>query len=129
GRNMAIHAAAHDVIAVSDADCVLSPDWLERILVPLERGADVSMGVYRPRAEGFFQACAAAVAVPEPNELRADRFMPSSRSVAFRREAFLGAGGYPEWLERGEDMYLNLRWREGGARMDLAADAVAYWRV
>src|SRR5207249_6522430 len=86
-------------------------------------------GTYRPRAEGFFQACAAAVAVPEPDELRADRFMPSSRSVAFLREALLDAGGYPEWLDRGEDMYLNHRWREAGARMELATDAVAYWRV
>ena len=129
GRNVAIQAATHDVIAVSDADCVLSPDWLERILGPIERGADVSMGAYRARAGGFLETCLGAVAVPDPDELREDRFMPSSRSVAFRREAYLDAGGYPEWLERGEDMYLNHRWRDGGTRMDLAADAVAYWRV
>ncbi len=54
--------------------------------------------------------------------------MPSARSIAFRRDAFQAAGGYPEWLARGEDMYLNLRWRGLGARMDLARDAVAYWR-
>jgi len=128
GRNVAVAAATHDVIAVSDADCVLAPDWLERLLVPIERGADVSMGFYRPRAETFFQACAAAVAVPEPGEVRPETFMPSSRSVAFRREACLDAGGYPEWLTRGEDMWLNLRWREQGVRMELAADAVAEWR-
>ena len=29
GRNVAIAAATHDIIAVSDADCVLAPDWLE----------------------------------------------------------------------------------------------------
>jgi glycosyltransferase involved in cell wall biosynthesis len=129
GRNVAIAAATHDVIAVSDADCVLEPEWLERLLEPIERGADVSMGAYRPRVDGFFQACASAVAVPEPEELRAERFMPSSRSVAFRRDAFLDAGSYPERLDRGEDMYLNLRWREAGARMELAPDAVVEWRV
>src|SRR5438105_2321925 len=129
GRNVAIAAATHDVIAVSDADCILDPEWLERLLVPMERGADVAMGAYRPRADGLFQTCASAVTVPDPDELRAERFMPSSRSVAFRRDAFLDAGGYPEWLDRGEDMYLNLRWREAGARMELAADAVVEWRV
>ena len=129
GRNVAVTAATHEVIAVSDADCVLSPDWLERLLVPIERGADVAMGAYRARAETFFQACAAAVAVPDPAELRAGTFMPSARSVAFRREAFLDAGGYPEWLDRGEDMWLDLQWRRRGARMELAADAVADWRV
>jgi glycosyltransferase involved in cell wall biosynthesis len=129
GRNVAIAAATHDVIAVSDADCVLAPDWLERLLEPIERGADVSMGAYRPLAQSFFQVCAAAVAVPEPSELRTETFMPSSRSIAFRRDAFLEAGGYPEELDKGEDMWLDLRWREGGARMELAADAIAYWRV
>ena len=41
GRNVAIAAAAHDVIAATDADCTLAPDWLERLLVPIEDGADV----------------------------------------------------------------------------------------
>jgi glycosyltransferase involved in cell wall biosynthesis len=127
GRNVAIGAATHDVIAVSDADCELVPDWLERVLVPIEKGADVAMGLYRARVSGFFQACAAAVAVPEPEEVDEGTFMPSSRSVAFRKDAYLAAGGYPEWLDRGEDMYLDHRWREIGARMELAPRAVAFW--
>jgi glycosyltransferase involved in cell wall biosynthesis len=128
GRNLAIRAATHDVIAVSDADCVLDPDWLERLLEPLRGGADVAMGSYRPLTGTFFEACAAAVSVPGPEELREDRFLPSSRSVAFRREAFEAAGGYPEWLTIGEDMYLDLRWRELGVEMRLAPGAVARWR-
>ena len=36
GRNLGIEAAAHDVIAVTDADCVLDPSWLERLLGPFE---------------------------------------------------------------------------------------------
>jgi glycosyltransferase involved in cell wall biosynthesis len=138
GRNLAVRAAAHDAIAVSDADCVLEPRWLERLIEPLERGADVSMGVYRPLARTFFEECAAAISIKEAEELREDTYMPSARSVAFRRDAFERAGGYPEWMALGEDMYLNHRWRELGVRMDLARDAVvarrprpdlaAYWR-
>jgi glycosyltransferase involved in cell wall biosynthesis len=128
GRNLAVRAASHDVVAVSDADCVLAPDWLERLLIPLQGGADVSMGFYRPLAESFFEACAAAISIPEPEEIDEATFMPSARSVAFRREAFEAAGGYPEWLELGEDMYLNHRWRQHGVRMELAADAVVYRR-
>ncbi|MGQ0668434.1 MAG: glycosyltransferase [Actinomycetota bacterium] len=129
GRNVAIRAAAHDVIAVSDADCVLEPDWLERLLEPIEAGADVAMGFYRPIIEGFFQACMSAVNLPDADELSEDTFLPSARSVAFRREAFEAAGGYPEWLDIGEDSYVNLRWRELGLEMRLAADAVANWRL
>jgi glycosyltransferase involved in cell wall biosynthesis len=128
GRNVAIRAAAHDVIAVSDADCVLAPDWLDRILGPVERGADVSMGVYRALTGSFFEACAAAISIKGPEDIDPSSYMPSARSVAFRRDAFERGGRYPEWLAIGEDMYLNHRWRGLGLRMELAADAVAYRR-
>src|SRR5262249_23140724 len=54
---------------------------------------------------------------------------PSARSIAFRRSAYLAAGGYPVWLDLGEDMYLNHRFEATGARMELAPDAVVSWRV
>jgi glycosyltransferase involved in cell wall biosynthesis len=128
GRNVAIRAATHDAIAVTDADCVLAPDWFERIVEPLERGADVSMGLYRPLTGSFFEVCAAAVSIKEREEIRPDRYLPSARSVAFRRDAFETAGGYPEWLSIGEDMLLNHRWRALGLRMQLAEGAVVYRR-
>ena len=127
GRNLAIRAATHDVIAVTDADCVLASNWLERLVRPLEHGADVSAGAYAPIARSFADVCLSAH-IPYPSEMRSGWF-PSARSVAFRREAFEAAGGYPEWLDVGEDMYLNHRWVEGGARIDPAPDAVTYWRV
>jgi len=127
GRNVAIRAATHEVIAATDADCVLAPDWLERLLEPIERGAHVAAGFYEPITTSLFEVCAAA-AIPSREELMPE-WMPSSRSVAFRREAWEAAGGYPEWLDIGEDMYLDHQWREAGVRMDLAPDAVAYWRV
>jgi glycosyltransferase involved in cell wall biosynthesis len=129
GRNIAIRSAAHDVIAVSDADCVLGPDWLAQLERALEDGADVAMGFYRPMVQSFFEACAAAVSVRDEDEIDPERFLPSSRSIAFRREHFERAGGYPEWLEIGEDMYLNHRLRELDTRMEFVPRAVAYWRI
>src|SRR5215813_13521556 len=46
GRNVAIAAAAHEIIAATDADCTLDPHWLERLIAPIEAGADVSAGFY-----------------------------------------------------------------------------------
>jgi glycosyltransferase involved in cell wall biosynthesis len=130
GRNLAIAAAAHDVIAVTDADCVLDPHWLERILEPIGSGADVSMGFYLPITDGFLQECLASVNLPlDPSEVDPSRFMPSARSVAFRHSAIDAVGGYPEWLAIGEDMWVNRRWRELGLDMRLAPDAVVRWRL
>ena len=129
GRNVAIEAATHDVIAVSDADCVLEPDWLEKLAAPIEDGADVAMGFYRPIAETFFEKCMAAVNLPDADEVDEASFMPSARSVAYRRSAIEAAGGYPEWLDIGEDMYVDHRWRELGLDMRFVPDAVVYWRL
>ena len=128
GRNVAIAAAAHDVIAVTDADCVLETDWLERLLAPIEAGADVSAGFYRPLANSLFEASTAAVSVRDAEEV-GPGWMPSSRSMAFRRDAFDAAGGYPEWLDVGEDMYFDHQLVATGARMENAPDAVVGWRV
>jgi len=129
GRNVAIRAATHDLIAVSDADCILEPSWLSFLLETLEEGADVAMGFYVPETETFLQRSMSAVNLPEASEIREDRFMPSGRSVAFRRSAIEAAGGYPEWLDIGEDMYVDHRWRQLGLDMRLVPDAVARWRL
>jgi glycosyltransferase involved in cell wall biosynthesis len=130
GRNIALAAASHDLIAVTDADCVLEPGWFQAIAAPLEAGADVSMGFYAPLVDGFFQSCMAAVNLPAGSEeIDPARFMPSARSVAYRREAIDMAGGYPEWLAIGEDMWVNHRWRELGLDLRFAPDAVVHWRL
>ena len=79
GRNVAIAGAAHDVIAVTDADCVLEPTWLEELLRPLDEGADVAMGFYLPITDGFLSECLAAVNLPfDASEVDPATFMPSA---------------------------------------------------
>ncbi len=131
GRNRAISLAAHPVIAVTDAGCVLAPDWLEKLVAPFREdpGVQLVAGFYQPLARNWFQALSACATLPLPREVREDRFMPSSRSVAFRREVWERAGGYPEWLEIGEDMYFNHRWKELGIRHVLRREAQVLWHM
>lgn len=129
GRNVAIAHATHEVIAVADADCEYGPEWLAELLRPLEAGADIAMGTSEPIVGTFFEACMAAVNLPvDPAGVDEASFLPSARSVAFRREVIEVIGGYPEWLAIGEDMWVNLRWRERAFSMRLAPGAVARWR-
>jgi glycosyltransferase involved in cell wall biosynthesis len=130
GRNLAIGSAAHDTIAVTDADCVLEPGWLEHLLEAIDAGADVAMGFYLPRTDGFLQECMAAVNLPSSaGEVDPSRFMPSARSVAFRRSAIEAVDGYPEWLDIGEDMWVDHRWRELGLDLRFVPHAVVHWRL
>lgn len=130
GRNVAIARATHDTIAVADADCWYEPSWLEELLRPLDAGADVAMGWYEPVITSLLDACVASINLPlDASEVDESAFMPSARSVAFRREAIEAVGGYPEWLRIGEDMWVDLRWRERGMDMRFAPAAVARWRL
>jgi glycosyltransferase involved in cell wall biosynthesis len=129
GRNLAIAQASHEAIAVADADCGYSPGWLEALVAPLEAGADVAMGVTQPIVTSLLDACVSSISAQlDPDAIDPSTFMPSARSVAFRRETIDAVGGYPEWLPIGEDMWVNHRWRERSFDMRLAPKAVAGWR-
>jgi glycosyltransferase involved in cell wall biosynthesis len=129
GRNLAIAAASHDTIAVADADCAYEAGWLAALVEPLQAGADIAMGWTEPVIGSFLDACVSSLGLPSSvTDVDEATFMPSARSVAFRREAIDAVGGYPEWLAIGEDMWVNHRWRERGFEMRSAPDAVAAWR-
>ena len=50
-----------------------------------------------------------ATVLPALKDIRPQTFLPSSRSVAFRKEAWEKVGGYPEWLDYSEDVVFDLK--------------------
>jgi glycosyltransferase involved in cell wall biosynthesis len=129
GRNIAIAAAAHDIIASTDAGVRLDPHWLAELTAPLVgHDADVVSGFFTADAQGIFETAMGATVLPQVGDVRADSFLPSSRSVAFTRHAWHAAGGYPEWLDYCEDVVFDLSLRRAGCRFAFAPLALAYFR-
>ena len=109
GRNVAISAAQGPLIAATDAGVRLDACWLEHLLAPWDgvTNADAPIavaGFFLPDVEGVFQTAMAATVLPLLGDIDPDRFLPSSRSVAFTKDAWSAAGGYPEWLDYCEDL-------------------------
>ena len=108
GRNLAIAAAAGPLIAATDAGVWLERDWLQRLTAPWEEADGdlpiAAAGFFVPDAQGVFQTAMAATVLPLVDEIDPHRFLPSSRSVAFTKDAWMRAGGYPEWLDYCEDL-------------------------
>lgn len=130
GRNLAVSHASSELIAVTDAGCRPDADWLESLVHALEDPqVDVAMGFYRAEPGGRLERFVSCLNLPDAFEIAPDRFMPSSRSIAFRKEAWERAGRYPEWLDVGEDMYFNFRLLEAGARRVFVPDAAVSWRL
>jgi len=130
GRNRAVAASTADVLAVTDAGCTLGDRWLEHLLAPLaDPAVAVSMGFYAPDARTRFEVLVSCLNLPDAHEVNPEAFLPSARSVAYRREVFDAVGGYPEWLAIGEDMHFDLAMVRLGFRRVFAPDAVVHWRL
>lgn len=132
GRNAAIGAAAGDVIAATDAGVRLEPDWLEQLTAPF-RGPDgeavqAAAGFYQSDPRSVFEIALGAATLPEVRDIRPAAFLPSSRSVAFRKTAWQAAGGYPEWLDYCEDVIFDLELRRRFGPFVFRPAAVAHFR-
>ena len=129
GRNMAIRAATGDVIASTDAGVWLEPNWLADLVAPLaDPGLDVVSGFFVPDPHGTFETALGATTLPAVEDVRPDRFIPSSRSVAFRKHAWQAVGGYPEWLDYCEDVIFDLALRERFGNFAWAPASIAHFR-
>ena len=129
GRNIAIRNTKHAIIAVTDAGATLDPEWFENITRPFENPeVDVVSGYYEPLVSTLFEKCAARFSYRKPEQINSDHFLPSSRSLAFKKEIWHIVGGYPEELRLAEDTYFDLAMKKAGARFHFEPKAVVYWQ-
>ena len=129
GRNRAIAAATGDIIAATDAGVVLSPTWLEELLAPLaDESVQVVSGWFEADPFTDFEVIMGATVLPAREDIDPQAFLPSSRSVAFRKSAWAAVGGYPEWLEHSEDLVFDQALHDHFGPFAFAPEAVAYFR-
>jgi glycosyltransferase involved in cell wall biosynthesis len=130
GRNIAIRAARYDLILVTDAGVSLPDTWVECLYGPLARDESVAMvgGFFESAPESLFEWALGSTTLPLENEIDPDTFMPSHRSVAFRRSVWKTLGGYPEWLDYCEDLLFDMRLRAGGHRVIFEPRATVAFR-
>ncbi|HIE24152.1 MAG TPA: glycosyltransferase [Candidatus Korarchaeota archaeon] len=131
GRNIAIRQANGEIIVSTDAGCVLDKKWLENLVKPIEQGnADVVGGWYIPDSKNWIEECIAIFSYPLLDEVlkRPEEFLPSGRSIAFRKEVWEKVGGYPEKLETAEDTLFDIRIKKAGFKFKFEPKALVYWR-
>jgi len=117
GRNAAIKAASFEIIAATDAGTLLPVNWLADLTNPFfEQDVQVVSGFFRadPAPNAPFQIAMGATVLPVEAEIQPEKFLPSSRSVAFTKSAWAKVGGYPEWLDYGEDLIFDLNLKRQG---------------
>jgi glycosyltransferase involved in cell wall biosynthesis len=131
GRNFGVKKAKGEIIVMTDAGCILHRDWFKKITDPFEKGeVDIVAGFYRMTGETIFQKCLACYLGILPEKLNPKNFMPSARSIAFKKEIWERVGGFNEKLERaGEDTLFNYRAKRLGAKFITVPDALVDWEM
>jgi glycosyltransferase involved in cell wall biosynthesis len=124
-RNTGLRHATTELVAFTDADCTVEPEWLARLVAPL---ADATVGIAGGRilarlganeAERFGELIhdhQAAIEVWRPPYV-------ITMSWASRRAVLEEAGGFDETLRRGEDVDLSWRIAATGRRLVYVPDA------
>src|SRR3972149_6800761 len=137
GRNAAIRAASGQIIAVTDAGVRCDPDWLDRLIAPFDQisnrqspiaNPQIVAGFFHSDPETVFELAMGATVLPEAREVNPQTYLPSSRSVAFRKEAWEAVGGYPEWLDYSEDVVFDLRLRGRDGPVVFGPAAIVHFR-
>lgn len=129
GRNAAIASSSHDIIAATDAGCVLDHDWLKLITQPFtDPHISIVAGSYRlPTTLGILQRATSQQAAYLPSDPHDPEFLPSSRSIAFRKSAWITAGKYPEYLNTAEDLVFAQNLHKANLKQVTIPEAFVTW--
>lgn len=143
GRNRAIRAASADLIAVTDDDCRVAPDWVDRIHQAFRDDPELMMmcGQVRLAGQEWEGTIPAAVHTGQRKRPFTRWLDPSAlgsgNNAAYRREALRRVGGYDERLgpgtplHAGEDTELFYRFARQGLKGMYLPEAIIHhvaWR-
>ena len=142
-RNAGLTAASGEIVAFTDADCRVDPDWLTYLVQPMLVSDVVGAGgpsVVPPDDPWVAQCVARAPGGPTHVMLddRTAEHVPGC-NMAFRRDALLSIDGFnPVYLRAGDDVDICWRLQARGLRIGFAPAALvwhhhrarvpAYWR-
>ncbi len=142
-RNAGLAVATGEIVAYTDADCRVDPDWLTYLVQPLVRSDAVGAGGPNvvPADDPWMAQCVARAPGGPTHVMLDDRtaeHIPGC-NMAFRRDALLGIDGFnPVYLRAGDDVDICWRLQARGLRIGFAPGALvwhhhrdsiqAYWR-
>lgn len=129
-RNIGIEIAQNLIIAHTDAGCLPREDWLARLCEPFKfEKVGLAAGFYQmPASTPMNQAINVFLGVP-PQRFDPTTFLPSARSVAFRKSLWEEVGGYNEKLEKAaEDSEFFYKCVKTETRIARVEKAVVVWK-
>lgn len=128
GRNEGIRKAKGDIILLSDAGCFLDKNWVRNIIKPFsDQKVDVVAGFYKGFAINIFEKCLIPYVLVMPDRVNPKTFLPSGRSMAFRKSIWEKVGEFPKNYSNNEDYVFAHKLKKINAKIILRKNAIVYW--
>jgi len=130
-RNTGIEAASGPIVAFTDSDCVVDPDWLTYLAYAFVNGGFVAVGGPNlpPPEESRTAACVAASPGGPTHVLLNDQVaehIPGC-NMAFRKDVLQATGGFdPVFRAAGDDVDLCWRLQNEGHAIGFSAAAMVW---
>ncbi len=106
GRNAAIIAAEHEVIAITDAGCIPHVDWLQKLVDMYEKiqQKDATIaGYYDADPKTPFEEAVIPYVLVMPDHINPQNFLPATRSMLMTKSVWKHVGRFDESLSDNED--------------------------
>ncbi len=128
GRNEAISRSRNEIIAVTDAGCIVDKKWTQKVTRPFKsKEVDVVAGYYKGKAESLFQKALVPYVLVMSDKVNKNNFLPSTRSMAFKKSIWNDVGGFDEKLSHNEDYIFANKLKEIGAKIVFKKNAFVNW--
>ncbi len=129
-RNVGLQAATGEIVAYTDSDCFVDPDWLALLVRQFQfTGADAVGGPNLTPDDGWLAACVAASPGQPAHVLATDEIaehIPGC-NMAIRRSALLAIGGFDViYRQAGDDVDVCWRLQAVGGKISFAPGACVW---
>lgn len=130
GRNIATKNSSNEIIVMTDAGCIAYKNWIKEITKPFERKeTDVVAGFYEMIGKTNFQKALKPFLGIMPENFK-DDFLPSTRSIAFRKNVWKKVHGFSEKFDRaGEDTDFDSKIIQNNFLIVRNKKAIVKWEV
>ncbi len=127
GRNRAIEAATYEHILITDAGCVLHPDWVAHMIKGFEK-SDVVAGYYEGEYSSVFEKCEIPYVLVMPDKINTESFLPATRSMGITKTAWEKVGTFNEHYRYAEDYEFARRLQAKHIPITVVPAAIVTWR-
>ena len=130
GRNIAISNTIYSNILVTDAGCILDENWVNEMKLSfVDKKADIVSGWYKANITNEFQGKIADIFCPPIENINKNNFLPSSRSLGFKKSLWKDVKGYPENSYTAEDTLFDIKIFKLTDNIVFNEKAFVYWEV